>query len=131
MWVLEIWSKFKKIWLCKELDKRRESFLPNTHNFLAFFIVFEMGRIWKVQWILFFCECFRTSCCISPRNLKNPTIPGKIRGKFCITFHFLVYIALSKILPHSKTIKNAKKLWVFGKKTTLVVYLIFYKVIFF
>ena len=43
--ILEIWSKFQKIWICKKLDKRRESFSPNTDNFLAFFIVFEWGRI--------------------------------------------------------------------------------------
>ena len=32
------------MWLCKKLDKQRESFLPNTGNFLAIFIVFEWGR---------------------------------------------------------------------------------------
>ena len=34
--------------------------------------------------------------------------------------HFISYlsIALSKILPHSKTIKNAKKVSVFGKNDT-------------
>ena len=37
--------KVSKIWLCKKLDKRWESFSPNTDNFLAFFIVFEWGRI--------------------------------------------------------------------------------------
>ena len=29
----------------KKLDKRRESFSPNADNFLAFFVVFEWGRI--------------------------------------------------------------------------------------
>ena len=29
----------------KKLDKRWESFSPTTDNFLAFFIVFEWGRI--------------------------------------------------------------------------------------
>ena len=43
--ILEIWSNFKKICICKKLDKRRESFSPNTDNFLAFFIVSEWGRI--------------------------------------------------------------------------------------
>ena len=31
--------------VCEKLDKQRESFLPNTDNFLAFFVVFERGRI--------------------------------------------------------------------------------------
>ena len=35
----------KNISFLKKLDKRGESFLPNTNNFLAFFIVFEWGRI--------------------------------------------------------------------------------------
>ena len=39
--ILEIWSKFQKIWICKKLDERRELFSSNTDNFLAFFIVFE------------------------------------------------------------------------------------------
>ena len=38
-------SKFQKMWVCKKLDKRRESFSPNTNNFLTLFIVFEWGRI--------------------------------------------------------------------------------------
>ena len=33
------------MWVCKILDKRQESFLPNNDNLLAFFIVFEWGRI--------------------------------------------------------------------------------------
>ena len=45
LWVLEIWSNFQKIWVSKKLDKRRESFSPNTDNLLAFFIVFEWNRI--------------------------------------------------------------------------------------
>ena len=36
---------FQKICVCKKLDKRRESFSPNTDNLLAFFIVFEWGRL--------------------------------------------------------------------------------------
>ena len=43
--ILEIWSRFQKIWVCKKLDKRRELFSPNTDNVLAFFIFFEWGRI--------------------------------------------------------------------------------------
>ena len=30
-----------------KIDKRRGLFLPNTDNFLAFFIVFEWGRIFE------------------------------------------------------------------------------------
>ena len=37
-------TKVSKLRVCKKLDKRRESFLSNTDNFLAFFIVFEWGR---------------------------------------------------------------------------------------
>ena len=36
---------------CEKLDIQRESFLPNTNNFLVLFIVFECGKFWKVQWI--------------------------------------------------------------------------------
>ena len=36
---------FQKIRVCKKFDKPRESFLPNTDNFLAFFIVYKLGRI--------------------------------------------------------------------------------------
>ena len=36
--------KLSKVWVCKRLDKWRESFLPNADNTLAFFIVFEWGR---------------------------------------------------------------------------------------
>ena len=37
----------KKIRVCKKSNKRRESFLPNTDNVSAFFIVFEWGRIFE------------------------------------------------------------------------------------
>ena len=40
-----IWSNFQKRQVCKEIDKRRESFFPNTDNFLAFIIIFEWGKI--------------------------------------------------------------------------------------
>ena len=33
------------MWVCKKLDKRQESFSPNTDKILAFFIVFEWARI--------------------------------------------------------------------------------------
>ena len=32
---------------CGKFDKQRELLLPNTDNFLAFFIVFEWSRIWE------------------------------------------------------------------------------------
>ena len=31
--------------VCGKFDKQRELFLPNTDNFLTFFVVFEWGRI--------------------------------------------------------------------------------------
>ena len=37
--------KVLSIWVCKKLDKRRESISRNTDYFLAFVIVFEWGRI--------------------------------------------------------------------------------------
>ena len=37
--------KVPTIWVFKKLNKRPESFPPNTDYFLAFFIVFEWGRI--------------------------------------------------------------------------------------
>ena len=45
--IVEIWSNFHKIWVFKKLDKQRESFSPNTGNFLAFFVVFECCKILK------------------------------------------------------------------------------------
>ena len=92
----------------------------------------------KITSYLIFCKRFCISCCISPKIFKKPTILGKIVGFFEIcrrnttasteTFtekwlehnfalHITSYlsIVLSKILSHSKTIKKAKKLSVFGK----------------
>ena len=43
--VLKILSNFQKVWFCKKIDKRSESFLPNTGNFLALFIAFEWARL--------------------------------------------------------------------------------------
>ena len=37
--------KLSTIQVSKKLDKQRESFSPNTDYLLAFFIVFEWGRI--------------------------------------------------------------------------------------
>ena len=45
LYILEIWSKFQKLSFWKKLHKGRESFSPNADNFLAFFIVFQRGRI--------------------------------------------------------------------------------------
>ena len=39
--------KDKKYEFIKKSDERRESFLPNTDNFLAFSTVFEWGRIFE------------------------------------------------------------------------------------
>lgn len=39
--------ELSKIWVCKELDKQQDSFLPNTDIFLVFFIVFECGGIFE------------------------------------------------------------------------------------
>ena len=38
-----------------------------------------------------------------------------LRSNFALRFTFYLSIALSRILAHSKTIKNAKKLSVFGE----------------
>ena len=84
--ILKIWSKFQKIWVCKQLHKWRELFSPNTDNFLAFFILFNGEEFCKVQWInrkwyvtqnyavVFFLWTFRTSRCISLTIFKTPTI---------------------------------------------------------
>ena len=53
-----------------------------------------------------------------------------LERNFALHFTSFLSIACFKILPHSKTIKNAKKLSAFGE-TIPVVYLIFYKLIFF
>ena len=59
------------------------------------------------------------------------TFTENVLGRnFALYFTAYLSIALSNILSHSKTIKNAKKLSVFVK-ATLVVYLIFYKLGFF
>ena len=42
--------KFSKIMSLSKSDKLRESFLPNTDNFLSFFVVFEQGWLfWKYK----------------------------------------------------------------------------------
>ena len=89
----------------------------------------------KITFWLFFCERFRTSCYISPTNFNEPTILPEIVDflKFVgeiqqlvrkrsqknyqnVILHYIyLSIALPKTLPHSKTIKIAKKLSVFGK----------------
>ena len=37
--------KISKNWACKKLGKQQESFLANTDDFLAPFIIFEWDRI--------------------------------------------------------------------------------------
>ena len=43
--ILEIWSKFQKIWVCKKLDKQRESF----SQFLSVFYFFLNGAESEVK----------------------------------------------------------------------------------
>ena len=44
--MIKVSKKFCKLKIvCKKLDKGRESFLSNSNNFLAFFIVSEWDRI--------------------------------------------------------------------------------------
>ena len=80
------------------------------------------------------CKHFRTSCCISRTIFKNQNFSqncrffeifqrnttastetfteNSLRCYFALHFTSYLSIELSKILPHSKTIKNGKK---FGK----------------
>ena len=52
------------------------------------------------------------------------------RRNFALNFTSYSFTALSKILPYSKTVKTLRSCR-YLDKTTLVVYLIFYKLIFF
>ena len=45
-----------------KIDKRRGLFLPNTDNFLAFFIVFEWGRILKSAMDIYEVKCNAKLC---------------------------------------------------------------------
>ena len=130
MQILEIQSKFQKIWVCKKLGKRRGWFSPNTDNFLAFFIVFEWGRIlegavdkkevkcnaklrrnWISVNVFVLAVVFR-------RQFSKAFTEIQLRRNFALQFTSYLSIALSKILPHSKIIKNAKKLSVFGENNS-------------
>ena len=102
---------------------------------------------------LFFCERFCTSCCISPTNLKKLTFSGKIVGllKYVgeiqqlvrkhaqknnhnVIFHYILLpiypLDFTKFCPiqkKQKTLRNCRYL----VKATLVLYLIFKKLILF
>ena len=64
---------------------------------------------------------FAWNCQFSENCWRNTTASTKtftenyIRRNFALHFTSYLSIALSKILPHSKTIKNGKKLSVFGE----------------
>ena len=72
---------------------------------------------------LIFCKRFGTSCFILPKIFKKPKILGKIESftekwlehNSALGITSYLSIVLSEILSHSKTIKKAKKLSVFGK----------------
>ena len=58
----------------------------------------------------FFKNCRRNTTASTETFIEN-----SLRCNFALHFTSYLSIALSKILPHSKTIKNAKKLSVFGE----------------
>ena len=77
----------------KKLDKRRESFLPITDNFLAFCVVFEWCRIFesamdkkKMKFYAKLClNYFSVNVSVLAivfhrQILQNPTISGKLVG---------------------------------------------------
>ena len=64
---------------------------------------------------------FRQNCWYFENCPRNATASmemfteNQLRRNFSLHFTSYLFIALSKILPHSKTIKNARKLSVFGE----------------
>ena len=64
---------------------------------------------------------FKQNCRLFENCRRNTTASKKtfteiqLRRNFALQFTSYLSIAPSKILPHSKTIKNAKKLSVFGE----------------
>ena len=68
----------------KKLDKRRESFLPITDNFLAFCIVFEWCRIFE-----------------SAMDKKKV----KFYAKLCLNY-FSVNVSVLAIVSHRQILKN-------------------------
>ena len=62
------------------------------------------------QKLEFFENCWRNTTASTETFTEN-----SLRHNFALHFTSYLSIALSKFLPHSKTIKNAKKLSVFGE----------------
>ena len=134
MQVLEIWSKFRKIWVCRKLDKQRESFSPNTDHFLAFFTVFtvmdknEVKCKAKLRFNYFSVNVSLLAIVFHRQISKNKQFHaklsvfwnfsakynsyyGKVHRKviwtlFCITFHFLF---IHCFFQNSASFKNNKK----------------------
>ena len=65
----------------------------------------------------FFKNCRRNTTASTETFIEN-----SLRCNFALHFTSYLSIALSKILPHSKTIKNAKKLSVFGENVSRRLY---------
>ena len=58
---------------------------------------------------------FFENCRLNTTASMETFTENSLRRNFALHFTSYLSIALSKILPHSKTIKNAKKLSVFGE----------------
>ena len=88
------------------LIKFQTKSLLNSSNISAGKITIETYYCFFYYYKLVFVNITRTYCiCIATKEMSN----------FALHSTSYLSIALSKILPHSKTIKNAKKLSVFGK----------------
>ena len=155
MVVLGIWLNFQKTWACENLGKLQESFLLNKESFL---LLLKREEFRKVQWInrkwnvmqnyvftsflwtfsyylLYFADklqktnSFAWNCWFFEICQWNTTASmerfKQSRRNFALNFTSYSFTALSKILPYSKTIRSCRYL----DKTTLVVHLIFYKLI--
>ena len=86
-------------------------------------------QFWKTDnfgWNCWFFEDCRRNTIAS----KETFTENLLRRNFTLHFTSYLSIALSKILPHSKTIKTLRNCQ-YLVKTTLAVYLIFYKFKFF
>ena len=160
MVVLGIWLNFQKTWACENLSKLQESFLLNKEPFLLllkreeFRKVQWINRKWNVMqnyvftsflwtfsyYLLYFADklqktnSFAWNCWFFEICQWNTTASmerfKQSRRNFALNFTFYSFTALSKILPYSKTVKTLRSCR-YLDKTTLVVYLIFYKLIFF
>ena len=58
---------------------------------------------------------FFENCWPNTKASMETLTENSLRRNFALHFTSYLFIALSKILPHSKTIKNSKKLLVFGE----------------